>query len=44
LNSCHLFNETVTQYRLNLKTKSIKNTLDSYIVHIIYLLLFQSLD
>jgi len=33
--------EAVTQSRLNLKTKTTKITLDNYIIHIIYLLLFR---
>jgi len=36
-----LYIEAVTQSRLNnLKTKNAKITLDNYIIHIIYLLLF----
>jgi len=35
-----LFIEAVTQSILNLKTKNAKITLNNYVIHILYLLLF----
>jgi len=36
----HLFNEAVTQFSSNLKTKTTKMSLDNYMIHIICLLFF----